>query len=73
MTEAVNPTDLFKEELDHDDIAIRVNAVHRLKTVVTLIGGENFKNQLLPYLEGFLPFSDFFVTLTLFRTDQKGR
>lgn len=50
MGDAVNPVDLFKEEMEHDDIAIRVNAIHRLKTIVTLIGGEQFKH-LLPYIE----------------------
>lgn len=51
MADNVNPIELFKEELENDDIAIRVNAVHRLKIILTIIGGETFKNQLLPYLE----------------------
>jgi len=52
MSENINPIELLKEEMDHDDLAIRVNAIHRLRTIVVLTGGETFKNQILPYLEG---------------------
>ena len=51
MSEQINPIDFFKEEMDNDEISLRVNAIHRLKTIVTLIGGEQFKTQLLSYLE----------------------
>ena len=51
MSETINPIEFFKEEMDNDDIAVRVNAMHRLKTITVLIGGEQFKNHLLPYLE----------------------
>ncbi len=54
MTENINPIELLKEEMDHDDLAIRVNAIHRLRTIIVLTGGEAFKNQILPYLEGSL-------------------
>jgi len=58
MTENINPIELLKEEMDHDDLAIRVNAIHRLKTIIVLTGGETFKNQLLPYLEGLIKKED---------------
>lgn len=58
MTENINPIDLLKEEMDHDDVAIRVNAIHRLKTIVVLTGGETFKNQILPYLESLIKKED---------------
>ena len=51
MADAVNPIELFKEEMENDDISIRVNCVHRLKIIVTLIGGDNFKQQMLPYID----------------------
>ena len=51
MSDIPNPLEFLKEEMENDEIAIRVNAIHRLKTIVTLIGGEQFKSQLLPYLE----------------------
>lgn len=36
----VNPFDLLREEMESDEIYLRVNAVHRLKIVATLIGTE---------------------------------
>ena len=51
MSEQINPIDFLKEEMENDEISLRVNAIHRLKTIVTLIGGEQFKSQLLSYLE----------------------
>lgn len=43
--------ELLKEEMDNDEVAIRVNAIHRLRTIVTVTGSDSFKSQLLPYLE----------------------
>jgi serine/threonine-protein phosphatase 2A regulatory subunit A len=51
MFENINPFDLLKEEMDNDEVAVRVNAIHRLKTVVTVMGSESFKSQILPYIE----------------------
>jgi hypothetical protein len=53
MFENLNPFELLKEEMENDEVAIRVNAIHRLKTVVTVLGGESFKSQILPYIEGW--------------------
>ena len=52
MYENLNPLDLFKEEMSHDEVTIRVNAIHRLQTVVTVMGTDTFKTQILPYIEG---------------------
>jgi hypothetical protein len=52
MFENLNPFELLKEEMENDEVAIRVNAIHRLKTVVTVMGNEAFKSQILPYIEG---------------------
>lgn len=52
MFENLNAFDLLKEEMDNDEVAIRVNAMHRLRTVVTVQGSESFKSQILPYIEG---------------------
>jgi len=49
--ENLNPFTLLKEEMDNDEVAIRVNAIHRLKTIVTVVGVDSFKTQILPYLE----------------------
>ena len=73
MSENINPIELLKEEMDHDDLAIRVNAIHRLKTIVVLVGGDNFKNQILPYLEGSRFESLWYYITQSVRTYQKRR
>jgi len=52
MYENLNPFELVKEEMTHDEVTVRVNAVHRLRTVVTVMGNDSFKTQILPYFEG---------------------
>lgn len=47
----VGAFELLKEELDNDEIYVRVNAIHRLKTVAVLIGTEGIKSNLLPFLD----------------------
>jgi serine/threonine-protein phosphatase 2A regulatory subunit A len=51
MAEANTPFDLLKEEMESDEIFIRVNAIHRLKVVATLMGPELIKSTLLPYID----------------------
>jgi serine/threonine-protein phosphatase 2A regulatory subunit A len=52
MNEQFNAFTLFKEEMENDEISIRVNATHRAKIVATLMSPDDVKNQLLPFLEG---------------------
>eukprot|EP00743_Colponemidia_sp_Colp-15_P001721 GILK01001880.1.p1 GENE.GILK01001880.1~~GILK01001880.1.p1 ORF type:complete len:597 (+),score=99.77 GILK01001880.1:60-1793(+) len=47
----ISPLDLFREELATDDIATKVNCIHRLRTVATAMGPESTRSQLLPYLK----------------------
>ena len=42
---------LLKEEILTEEIHLKVNAVHRLKTVILTIGVPETKNALIPYLE----------------------
>ena len=53
MYENLNPFDLLKEEMTNDEVTVRVNAIHRLRTVVTVMGNDAFKSQILPYIEGW--------------------
>jgi len=46
-----NPLELLKEEMEHDEISIRVNAIHRVPVVAALFPLEGVKSQLLPYIE----------------------
>lgn len=52
MSEQVNAFVLLKEEMENDEISIRVNAIHRLKIVATLLTPDDIKNHLLPFLDG---------------------
>lgn len=50
--ENLNPFELLKEELDTDDLAVRINAIHKLSIVGTLMPTEAIKTTLIPYLDG---------------------
>jgi serine/threonine-protein phosphatase 2A regulatory subunit A len=43
--------DILKEEMENDELHHRVNAIHRIKLIATILGPEGTKNQLMPYLE----------------------
>lgn len=58
MNEQINAFTLLKEEMENDEISIRVNAIHRLKIVATLTSPEDVKNLVLPYLEGLIKKED---------------
>ena len=42
---------MFKEELDTDDPASRINTIHKIPIVATLMPVESIKTSLLPYLD----------------------
>jgi len=45
------PLDLLREELSSSQMSVRINAIHRISIVATLIGEEGVKQELIPYLE----------------------
>ncbi len=47
----INPIDLLKEEMENDETHLRVNAIHRIKIIASIITTEQIKNQLLPYID----------------------
>ena len=47
-----NGLNLLKQEMQCEEIHIKVNAIHRLKTVILSIGEGDTISQLIPYLEG---------------------
>jgi len=47
----LNAFDLLREEMESDETHLRVNAIHRLKIVATLLGTEGIKSTLLPYID----------------------
>lgn len=51
MVEEINALELLKEEMQTEEIHLKVNAIHRLKVVALCLGQEATASQLLPYLE----------------------
>ena len=49
--ENLNPFEIFKEEMETDESSVRINAVHKLPIVATLMTTDAIKNQLIPYLD----------------------
>lgn len=47
---------LLKEEMETEEVHLKVNAIHRLKTVILCIGVEDSVKKLLPYLESIFLF-----------------
>ena len=45
-----NGLTLLKLEMTNEEIHLRVNAIHRLKTVILSIGNEGTVSELIPYL-----------------------
>jgi len=43
MSENVNPMDLLKDEMEYDEISNRINAIHRLRVIASLLTGDQIK------------------------------
>ena len=51
MVEEINALELLQEEMKTDEVNLKVNAIHRMKTVILSIGVEQTKDKLVDYLE----------------------
>lgn len=49
-TEEPSPLDLLKSELSQDDTFLKVNAIHRICVIATVLGPEATRRDLLPFL-----------------------
>jgi len=49
---------LLQQEMQVDEINLRVNAIHRLKTVILNMGTDETINRVLPYLESLISIED---------------
>jgi serine/threonine-protein phosphatase 2A regulatory subunit A len=49
--ENTNPFEFFKEEMDSDEMAVKVNTIHKISIVATLMTPDAIRNTLLPYLD----------------------
>lgn len=39
-----NPLEIFKEDMENEEVYLRVNAMHRVRIICTLIGVEQIKS-----------------------------
>lgn len=53
--EDINALDLLKEEMETEEIHLKVNVIHRTKTVILSIGVEDTIKKLIPYFESNSP------------------
>ncbi|UKZ78227.1 hypothetical protein TrVFT333_005962 [Trichoderma virens FT-333] len=57
MAEAPNANDelypiaVLIDELKHDDVLLRLNAIHRLSTIALALGAERTRDELIPFLD----------------------
>ena len=54
-----NGLSLLKQEMTNEEIHIKVNAIHRLRTVILSIGLEETIATLIPYIDGKLTLVSF--------------
>ena len=52
--EEVNALHLLQEEMEADEIHLKVNAIHRMKTIITALGTDETMKKLLPLLENYV-------------------
>lgn len=52
--EDIDALALLKEEMETEEVHLKVNAIHRLKTVILCLGVEDTIKKLIPYLESKL-------------------
>lgn len=48
------PIAVLIDELKHDDVLLRLNAIHRLGTIALALGADRTREELIPFLDGKL-------------------
>lgn len=61
----VNALNLLKEEMSTEEIHLKVNAIHRLKTVILSIGPSEVQSGLIPYLQSKILLDENIVTMPI--------
>ncbi|KAL9111419.1 MAG: hypothetical protein Q9227_004096 [Pyrenula ochraceoflavens] len=49
--EELYPIAVLIDELKHDDVLLRLNAIHRLSTIALALGAERTRDELIPFLD----------------------
>ncbi|KAI9685097.1 MAG: hypothetical protein M1820_010848, partial [Bogoriella megaspora] len=52
QNEELYPIAVLIDELKHDDVLLRLNAIHRLSTIALALGAERTRSELIPFLDG---------------------
>lgn len=50
--EALYPIAVLIEELKHEEVSFRLNAIRRLSTIALALGVERARDELIPFLDG---------------------
>ncbi|KAI1005722.1 Protein phosphatase PP2A regulatory subunit A [Podosphaera aphanis] len=50
-TDDLYPIAVLIDELKHDDVLLRLNAIHRLSTIALALGAERTRDELIPFLD----------------------
>ncbi|KAF2503281.1 protein phosphatase PP2A regulatory subunit A [Lophium mytilinum] len=51
QTDELYPIAVLIDELKHDDVLLRLNAIHRLSTIALALGAERTRDELIPFLD----------------------
>lgn len=52
QTDELYPIAVLIDELKHDDVLLRLNAIHRLSTIALALGADRTRDELIPFLDG---------------------
>ncbi|KAM3077303.1 protein phosphatase 2A structural subunit [Clarireedia jacksonii] len=50
-TDELYPIAVLIDELKHDDVLLRLNAIHRLSTIALALGADRTRDELIPFLD----------------------
>jgi len=48
------PIAILIDELRHDDVSLRLNAIKRLNTIALALGPQRARDELIPFLDGMI-------------------
>lgn len=51
-SEELYPIAILIDELRHDDVSLRLNAIKRLNTIALALGPQRTREELIPFLDG---------------------
>ena len=51
-TDEIYPIAVLVDELKHEDVVLRLNAIRRLSTIALALGPERTRSELIPFLDG---------------------